>query len=154
MPLIVEREARFSGPGTNCMSGEFVDTNLLIYSHDGGAGTKHDKAVDLLERLCEEGTGALSTQVLVEFYSAATRKLGMSSAEAEAVMHDLGGWSIHRPAHADLLKAAQLQRRHKLAWWDALILIGAIELDCTVLWTEDFSDGQRFGKLTIRNPFR
>jgi hypothetical protein len=37
---------------------------------------------------------------------------------------------------------------------DALILTSAIELGCAVLWTEDFSDGQRLGPITIRNPFR
>ncbi len=136
------------------MSVEFVDTNLLVYAHDGGAGPKHTKAVDLLARLVEEGAGALSTQVLAEFYAASTRKLGMTSAEAEAVIRDLGGWIIHRPAHADLLKAAQLHRRYKLGWWDALILASAIELGCAVLWTEDLSDGQRFGPITVRNPFR
>jgi predicted nucleic acid-binding protein len=136
------------------MSVEFVDTNLLVYAHDGGAGAKHAQAVALLARLFEEGTGALSIQVLAEFYAAATRKLGMTSAEAEAVIRDLGGWIIHRPAHADLLKAAQLARRHRLGWWDALILTSAIELGCAVLWTEDFSDGRRFGPVTVRNPFR
>jgi predicted nucleic acid-binding protein len=136
------------------MSVEFVDTNLLVYAHDGGAGAKHAQAVALLARLFEEGTGALSIQVLAEFYAAATRKLGMTSAEAEAVIRDLGGWIIHRPAHADLLRATQLARRHRLGWWDALILTSAIELGCAVLWTEDFSDGRRFGRLTVRNPFR
>ena len=51
---------------------------------------------------------------MAEFYAAATRKLGMTSAEAEAAIRDMGGWIIHRPAHADLLKAAQLDRRYKL----------------------------------------
>jgi len=92
--------------------------------------------------------------VLAEFYAAATRKLGMTSAEAEAVIRDLGGWIIHRPAHADLLKAAQLDRRYKCGWRDALILASAIELGCAVLWTEDFSDGRRLGPITVRNPFR
>ena len=65
-----------------------------------------------------------------------------------------GGWIIHRPAQADLLKAAQLDRRYKLGWWDARILTSAIELGCAVLWTEDFSGGQRLGPITVRNPFR
>ena len=136
------------------MSVEFVDANVLIYANDGGAGAKHVKAKDLVERLIEEGAGALSIQVLAEFYSVATRKLSRTSAEAEAVIRDLGGWTIHRPAHADLLKAAQLHRRYKLTWWDALILNSAIELGCSVLWTENFSDGRRFGPVTVRNPFR
>jgi predicted nucleic acid-binding protein len=136
------------------MSVEFVDTNVLIYAHDGGAGARHDQAVELLARLLEDGSGALSLQVLAEFYSAATRKLGMKSEEAEHVLRDLGGWTVHSPAHADLLKASALHRRHKLAWWDALIVNSAIELGCSVVWSEDLGDGRRFGTVTVRNPFR
>lgn len=136
------------------MSVEFIDTNVLIYAHDGGAVPKHTQAVDLLTRLFEEETGALSIQVLSEFYSAATRKLGIESREAEEIIRDLAGWNIHRPGHADLLKAAQLHRRYKIAWWDALIVNSAIELGCAVLWTEDLSHGQRYGSVRVRNPFR
>ncbi len=133
---------------------EFVDTNVLVYAHDGGAGAKHDTAVELLTRLFEEGAGCLSLQVLAEFYWAATRKLGIDSMEAEKAIRDLGGWTIHCPVHADLLKASQLHRRYKLAWWDALVLNSALQLSCSSLWSEDFADGRRFGSLTIRNPFR
>ena len=136
------------------MSVEFVDTNVLVYAHDGGAGAKHDQSVELLRRLTKDGSGALSLQVLGEFYVTATKKLGMSSQEAEEVLVDLGGWIIHRPAHADLLRAARLHRRYVVPWWDALILNSAAELGCRLLWTEDLSDGQRYGSVTARNPFR
>lgn len=132
---------------------EFVDTNILIYAHDGGAGTKHRDSVALLTRLFDDGTGALSIQVLVEFYAAATRKLGITSQEAEQILVDLGGWIIHRPTHADVLSAIPIQRRYKLSWWDALILHSATEIGCTLLWSEDFADGQRYGSVTVRNPF-
>lgn len=85
---------------------------------------------------------------------AATRNQSRTSAEAEAVIRDLGGWIIHRPAHADLLKAAQLERRYRPGWWNALIPASAIELGCAVLWSEDLSDGRRLGPLTVRDPFR
>ncbi len=136
------------------MSVEFVDTNILVYAHDRGAGAKHDRSVELLERLTEDGSGALSIQVLAEFYVTATKKLGMTSQEAEEVLADLGGWIIHRPAHADLLRAARVHRRYHVSWWDALILTSATELGCGLLWTEDLSDGQRYGSVTARNPFR
>jgi predicted nucleic acid-binding protein len=136
------------------MSVEFIDTNVLIYAHDGGAGAKHTQAVELLTRLFEEERGALSIQVLSEFYSAATGKMSINSHEAEEIIRDLGGWRIHRPRHADLLKAAHLHRRHKISWWDALIVNSAIELGCAVLWTEDLSDNQRYGSVTVQNPFR
>jgi predicted nucleic acid-binding protein len=136
------------------MSVEFIDTNVLIYAHDGGAGARHERAVDLLARLFEDSSGALSIQVLSEFYAAATKKLAMKSQEAEDVINDLAAWTIHRPGHADLLRAAGLHRRYKIAWWDALIVNSAIELGCSVLWTEDLADGQRYGAVTARNPFR
>jgi len=135
------------------MSDEFVDTNILIYAHDGGAGEKRVRSVALVTRLAEEETGALSVQVLTEFYSAATRKLGMTGKDAEDIIADLRLWTIHRPGHADIVRSAQLQRRHKLAWWDALIVNSAMELGCSILWSEDLSDKRRFGSLTVRNPF-
>jgi hypothetical protein len=36
---------RLAGRETICMSAEFIDTNILIYAHDGGAGAKHQRAV-------------------------------------------------------------------------------------------------------------
>ena len=134
------------------MSVEFVDTNILVYAHDRSAGKKHEKAVELLVRLFEEKTKAVSVQVLTEFYAAATKKLAMTSAEAEQVLIDMAAWVIHRPDHADLIRAAGLQRRHHISWWDALIVNSAIELGCSVLWTEDLSSGQRYGGVMARNP--
>jgi predicted nucleic acid-binding protein len=135
------------------MSAEFVDTNILIYAHDASAGAKHERAVELMTRLFEEVSGALSVQVLSEFYSAATRKLGMKSQAAEDVIRDLRGWTTHSPGHADVLKACSLLRRYKTSWWDALILNSALELGCSILWTEDLSNGQRYGSVTVRDPF-
>ena len=135
------------------MTVEFVDTNILVYAHDVSAGVKHTAAVDLLARLFKQNLGAVSVQVLIEFYSAATKKLPMPSREAEAVISDLVDWTIHRPGHADVLRACELCRRHGFAWWDALIVNSAMELGCETLWTEDLNDGQQFGAVTVRNPF-
>jgi predicted nucleic acid-binding protein len=135
------------------MSVEFVDTNIFVYAHEGGAGAKHRKAVDLLARLFDEQAGAVSIQVLTEFYVTATKKLGMKSQEVEEVIADLGSWSIHRPTHADVVRACRIHRESKVGWWDALIVNSATELGCEVLWSEDLGTGQRHGTLTIRNPF-
>jgi predicted nucleic acid-binding protein len=135
------------------MSVEFVDTNILVYAHEGGAGPKHDKAVALIVRLFDDQNGAVSIQVLTEFYVTATKKLGMKSEEAEEAIADLGAWTIHRPSHADVLRACKIHRRHKVHWWDALIINSAVELGCDVLWSEDLAAGRRYGTMTVRNPF-
>jgi predicted nucleic acid-binding protein len=45
---------------------EFIDTNILVYAHDGGAGLKHKEAEALIARLSRDASGALSIQILVE----------------------------------------------------------------------------------------
>jgi predicted nucleic acid-binding protein len=136
------------------MSDEFVDTNVFIYAHDNGASKKQDQALALVDRLFRNKNGALSTQVLVEFYAAATKKLALESIKAEQAINDLAGWEIHRPDHADIVRACGLHRHYKVSWWDAMILNSAIETGCSVLWSEDLNDGQRYGTVTVRNPFK
>jgi predicted nucleic acid-binding protein len=136
------------------MPPEFVDTNILIYAHDGGAGAKHRTAEALLARLAREFSGALSTQILAEFYDVATRKLGRPKEQLAQIVADFGGWTIHRPELADLLGAARLHQRYKVSWWDALVLQSAQALGCETLWTEDLAHGQRYGPVTVLNPFK
>jgi len=100
-----------------------------------------------------EDVGALSTQVLAEYYNAATKKLHMTSQEAEETIRDLSCWKIHRPSHADIVNSIRLQGRYRLSWWDALIVNSAIESGAEILWSEDLSNGQEFGSLVVRNPF-
>lgn len=54
---------------------EFVDTNVLLYAYYRGRPAKQVKAVALLKSLWQQGSGALSVQVLQEFYVNVTRKL-------------------------------------------------------------------------------
>lgn len=135
------------------MTGEFVDTNIVVYSHALDAGERHTLSVALMKKLSTDGSGVLSTQVLVEFYNITTRKLKMTSEEAETAISDLSNWQLHRPTHGDIIKAIQLQRRYQLAWWDAMIVNSAIQTGSRILWSEDMQAGQRFETVTIRNPF-
>jgi predicted nucleic acid-binding protein len=133
--------------------GEFVDTNILIYAFDRSAGDKHRIAVDLMTRLWTERRGWISLQVLQEFYVAATRKLKLPVDEAALQVRRLGLWRVHRPTVEDILAAIELHQRHSVSFWDALILRSAQASQCPVLWSEDLSNGQRWGNVEVRNPF-
>lgn len=133
---------------------EFVDSNVLVYAHTADESSKHARARILLTRLIQESAGALSFQTLAEFYNAATRKVGLSHKFAMAALHDLAHIPTHQPALQDIARAGELQTRHRISFWDAMIVNSAIEMDCSVLWTEDLNDGQKFGNLVVRNPFR
>jgi len=78
----------------------------------------------------------------------------MRKEEAAAVVADFGSWTVHRLAHSDLLAATQLHRLYKISWWDSLVLQSEHTLGCEVLWTEDLGHAQRYGSVTVRNPFR
>ncbi len=135
------------------MNVEFIDSNILVYAHDPADKTKHKKANELIERLEETGAGALSTQVLSEFYSVCNRKLKFRSEELSDIIADFSYWKLHRPTHADILNSIILQQDAKISWWDALILNSAIQLGANVLWSEDFQSNRRFGSLQVKNPF-
>ncbi len=133
--------------------GEFIDTNILIYAFDRSAGEKHRIAVDLVRRLWSERLGWISLQVMQEFYVSATRKLKLPVDEATLQVRRLGFWRVHRPLVDDILAAIDLHQRHSVSFWDALILRSAQASQCSVLWSEDLSNGQRWGNLEVRNPF-
>ena len=134
--------------------GEFVDTNILIYAFDATAGDKRRVAVELITRLWLERRGCVSLQVLQEFYVAATRKLILAPEQAVLQVGRLGRWRVHRPSVEDVLAAIDLHRGHSVSFWDGLILWSAQASQCSILWSEDMSSGQRWGNLEVRNPFQ
>jgi predicted nucleic acid-binding protein len=77
----------------------------------------------------------------------------MKSQRAGEIISDLGVCARHCPDHADVVRAVELRQRYKISWWDALVVNSANELGCEVLWTEDLNHGQRYGVVTVRNPF-
>ena len=134
----------------------FIDTNVLAYAHDRSETRKQPVAQDLLENLWESRTGALSTQVLQEFYVVATRKFDppMSRAAAREVVALYGEWSVVEIDVALILAATILEERHRLSFWDALIVEAARRSGAQRLVTEDLQPGRRIGGVSIQNPFR
>ena len=133
----------------------FVDTNILVYAHDLNAGTKRHRAATELKRLWESQTGVLSIQVLQEFYVTVTKKVRnpISREEAMGLIEEYGKWEITGIGVDEILKAVDLERRHKFHFWDALIVQAALASDCTQLLSEDFQHGQKIESLAVRNPF-
>jgi len=137
-------------------SSTFVDTNILIYAHDRGAGAKRTSAAALLERLGSERRGLLSTQVLMEFYVAATRKLPrrLDPPTAAAIVEDFGTWPLFSPSVADILEGGRLAQRYRIHFWEGMIVRGAVALEADVIWSEDLNPGRRYEGIAVKNPFR
>ena len=63
------------GNAMTCMTVEFVDTNVLVYAHNRRDEGRHPVARNLLTRLTEDGTGAVSIQVLQEWVNVVARRM-------------------------------------------------------------------------------
>ena len=132
----------------------FVDTNVLLYLHDRTAGPKRERALELLGGLVRSDVRlCLSVQVLQQFYVNATRKLGMQDAAAYAIVADLAAGDVHAPGPDDVLAAIDLHRRHRISFWDSMIVRSASQLGCDVVWTEDLSHGRTYDGVVAHNPF-
>lgn len=134
---------------------QFVDTNVLVYAHDRSAGAKQARAHALLAELWDNQAGCLSIQVLQEFYVNITRKVAhpLDPATARQIVADLGHWHVHSPTVNEVLDAITLQQRHGLSFWDALIVTSAIQLGCSLIWSEDLNAGQDYDGTRVVNPF-
>ena len=133
---------------------EFLDTNVLVYAHDARDHGKRASARDLILRLMRERRGVVSTQVLQEFFAAATRKLRMPAGVAKEHVTSYARLDVVSLSAPDVLAAIDLHRLHGFSIWDALILRGALNGGCATLHTEDMQDGREIDGLAVSNPFR
>lgn len=133
----------------------FFDTNIFIYAIDAGDVVKKKRAIQRIAQARDEGTVVLSTQVLQEFYSITTRKLrpALSPQEASQYVLQLCEFQVIGADAQSIQSSCALADRHKLQWWDALILEAALRAQADVLVSEDGQAGQRFGSLVVENPF-
>jgi predicted nucleic acid-binding protein len=134
----------------------FIDTNIFVYSFDQTAPSKSAVASQLIRKALTTQKGVISFQVVQEFLNVALRRFArpMSPADAEqyftVTLRPL--LAVHS-SPALYLEALRLQSRHKLSWYDSLIVAAAQQTQCEVLLSEDLQHGQKFGSLRIENPF-
>lgn len=132
----------------------FVDTNILVYAHDRSAGVKHKRAQNLIERLWNSGQGVLSTQVLQELCVNLRRKIQppLVADEVRRLIQDYLSWEIVVNTTDSVIEALEIEQRHKLSFWDALIVHSALTSGATVLYSEDLAAGQTYGPIRVINP--
>ena len=134
----------------------FLDTNVLIYAFDTSEPEKREVALRVIADNTGNGTGVISTQVLQEFYVIATRKLDppVPAPDAEKAVERLAHLPCPLIDPPLVVAAVRTSRKHRLSFWDALILETALSGGCTTLLTEDLQDGFELRGLTVVNPFR
>ena len=127
----------------------FFDTNVLLYllSQDGA---KADRAEELL------ADGAvISVQVLNEFATVASRKLGLSWSEIKDILGPIRTICEIEPLNLETHdRGIELAERYGFSFFDATIVASALNTGCKILYSEDFQHDQLIAnRLRIRNPF-
>ncbi len=134
----------------------FVDTNVLLYTHDERDLGKQARARDWVQWCWRERAGRISSQVLNEFYNNAITKFrkAVTAPQVRAHVRRLRLW---QPPHLDTYTvdgAWDLQDRYQLSYWDALIVSSAHQQGCAYLLSEDLQHGQMLDAVRVVNPFQ
>jgi len=133
-----------------------VDTNVLVYAYDPAEATKRARAMTVVDQLASRQRGALSHQVLSEFFVTVTRKIEppLTLAEAErSVTNYMRSWLVYESTARVVVEAIRGVRQHQLSYWDSLIWATAKLAGVPTVLSEDFSDGQLLEGVRFRNPF-
>jgi predicted nucleic acid-binding protein len=133
----------------------FLDTNILLYSvsRDSAEAAKRERAIALLDR----DEGALSVQVLQEFYVQATRPSRQDALPHGVAAGLIATWTrfkVQEITLAILASALEIKARHRFSYWDSAIVAAARALGCRELYSEDMSHGREVDGVVVINPFR
>jgi predicted nucleic acid-binding protein len=119
------------------------------------AGDRNAVAKQIVAERWDSRRGAISTQVLQEFYVNATRKIPSPIARAEArqIVKVYAAWQTELVGPPEIQQASELEEAHQLSFWDALIVAAALKGGASRILTEDMNDGQSISGVLIENPF-
>ncbi len=134
----------------------FIDTNIFVYAHDESDIKKAKQARKLLVDLATDNIGCISTQVIQEFCNVALRKSAtplLPKDIARIIKELLSPLLAHRPDGLFYLRTLETYARYSLSFYDAAIVQAAIDLDCSVLYSEDLQAGARYSNVLVTNPF-
>ena len=131
----------------------FLDTNVLVYAAAGRETDepKYRRALELIDNQ-EFGTSA---QVLQEFYVTVTRKIRRPLAAAETLewIEQLSAFPCQSIDRQLVRAAIERSERYRISYWDGAILAAAEALGATIVYSEDLSDRQQYGRIRVVNPF-
>jgi predicted nucleic acid-binding protein len=138
------------------MSGDFIDTNVLLYLFSDEDRAKQETAKNIFEMAVYSGQASISFQVVQEVLNGLLRR-STPAADVEDARRHLEEmliplWKVN-PSEALYARALDTHSRYRYSFYDSLIIAAALEAGCSRLLSEDLQHGQRIEGLTITNPF-
>lgn len=129
----------------------FLDTNILVYSYSNSEVEKQTIARNLIV----DSNSVISSQVLQELTNTVTRKFKFAYHDAVNTINECcQNNNLHINSERTIIDACKVAQHYGFSFYDSLIIASAMESNCSVLYSEDMSNGQVIdNKLKIVNPF-
>jgi predicted nucleic acid-binding protein len=131
----------------------FLDTNILVYSLDKNDTTKQKKARDIIKNAVDKYSVVISTQVLQEFFVAATGKLKADPFYVKGIINSFSHFEIITINPVMINEAIDCSILNRLSFWDSLIITASEFSKCSEVWSEDLNTGQIIRGVKVVNPF-
>lgn len=133
-----------------------LDSNILVYlegaGNSAGDDAKFNRAVEVLAGLQFKVRIVAPIQALGELV-VVMRRAGLDFAQARDTVEKWMDRTIPAPSTTSVLaNALDIVDRHRLQFWDSMILAASIEAGCSLLLSEDMQDGFTIRGLTVVNP--
>ena len=130
----------------------FIDSNILIYAHTLQDERKKQIAQDILSL---EQEILINTQVVNESINVFIKQFKIPFDDIQKILSEI---LLYLPIRIISSKTIQLgldiHKKYQYSYYDSLIIAGALENNCSVLYSEDLQDNQKIkDNLTILNPF-
>ncbi len=109
-----------------------------------------------MEELRQSRSGVVSTQVLQEL-AVNLRRKAKKPLDVQAtrdVVSDYLAWQVVVNTGDSILEALDLESRYRVSFSDALVIQAAQAGGAEILYSEDLSDGQRYGSVLVSNPLK
>ena len=133
-----------------------VDANLLVYAHDRTEPEKQAQALYVLDQVQREGVGALTTQILAEFFVLTTRKIPAPLTSEDAARQAerfARTWTVIPITSFTVLEALRGCLQYQMPYWDSQIWASARLSQIPLVFSEDFNTGAILEGVRFVNPF-
>lgn len=136
----------------------FIDSNVLVYMYDTSEPLKQRLSEELVKGLLRIENGAVSVQVLGEFFNNVTRRIAnpLTIQEADRAVDAISSSPTLDVLNIDLpmvRRAIATHSRYGTTYWDSLIAAAAEKAGCSAILSEDFNSGQSYHGILAINPF-
>ncbi len=130
----------------------FIDTNIWLYAFSRSQDVQKTAHAQRLIR--QTPSIAISTQIINEICVNMLRKFGASEFDVQKLVRSMyHNYLVVELNRQIIVDASVLRAASQFSFWDSLVVVSALSVGATILYSEDLQSQQVVAqRLTIINP--